>query len=299
LRRWAGPGAAKRRRLLVAPVSQGSRCGVGPTHKPLVASSLLRFHKGIGAALGRLKHLSRRLPPRGPGSTRESVRRRADPGAMAHERRRNHDGRDQDQRQQRAAHRPGQRTGNTNPEDGAASWLSMQAAASSASPPPRWRQQHEQRQHGSTGAGGTSSGGTSSGGTSSGITSGSSKSGGGTGGGGTSSGGTSSGGTGSGGTSGSNTSGSSTSGSKSGGSTSSSGSASSGGRLRLPPSSHVSTRDSVRRRVRSSVAGCPLHRTFPHGIRCGVGCGPAWPAAPFTARFHKGFGAASGAALTN
>jgi hypothetical protein len=143
----------------------------------------------------------------------------------------------------------------------------MQAAASSASPPPRWRQQHEQRQHGSTGAGGTSSGGTSSGGTSSGITSGSSKSGGGTGGGGTSSGGTSSGGTGSGGTSGSNTSGSSTSGSKSGGSTSSSGSASSGGREQSQHRGRPGRRSVRHARTAPTAMGPPRAANAPHGRR--------------------------------
>ena len=54
--------------------------------------------------------------------------------------------------------------------------------------------------------------------------------------------------------------------------------------------------DEKKNKARASPCGCPLHRTFPHGIRCDVGRGPAWPTGPFTARFHKGFGAASGAA---
>ena len=57
---------------------KGIGCGVGPARglQSGVASSSPRFHKGTGAASGR--HTSRWLPPRFSGSTRESAQRWAD-----------------------------------------------------------------------------------------------------------------------------------------------------------------------------------------------------------------------------
>ena len=50
----------------------------------------------------------------------------------------------------------------------------------------------------------------------------------------------------------------------------------------------------MRRRARSSVAGCPLHRTFPHGIWCGVGRGTSKAGCPLRRTFPQGIRCGAG-----
>ena len=61
----------------VAPAPQGRRCGVGRGPGGRLPPSLPRLHKGVGAASGAAQEDG--CPLRCPGSTRESVRRRARP----------------------------------------------------------------------------------------------------------------------------------------------------------------------------------------------------------------------------